>query len=53
MGMGWPEDSVLEQDLRDYKIIANASGEWGGIDSYNAKERIRRRHETDSYQGGL
>jgi len=51
MGMGWPEDD-RELDLRDYKIIANASGEWAGVDSYEAIERIRKRHESDSYQGG-
>ena len=52
MGMGWPEDDIRELDLRDYKIIANASGEWSGVDSYEARERIRKRHESDSYQGG-
>ena len=38
MGMGWSEDD-RELDLRDYKIIANASGEWAGIDSYEANSR--------------
>ena len=52
MGMGWPEDDK-ELDLRDYKIIANASEEWSGVDSYEAREHIRRRHEADSYQGGV
>ena len=51
MGMGWPEDNY-ELDLHDYEIIANASGEWGGIEASNARERIRARHEADSYQGG-
>ena len=53
MGMGWPEEDSRELDLRDYKIIANASGEWAGVDTYEARERIRKRHESDSYQGGI
>ena len=51
MGMGWPEDD-RELDLQDYKIIANASGEWGGLDADRARKRIQKRHEADSYQGG-
>ena len=51
MGMGWPEDD-RDLDLKDYKIIANTSGEWAALDDQNARERIKNRHIADSYQGG-
>lgn len=43
-------ETVQEQDLRDYKIIATATGEWASIDSADARERIRDRHEYDNFK---